>query len=36
MKQILNRLINHDVLSKTDAKQVLVNIAKGDYNTSQI
>ena len=36
MKQILNRLINHDVLSKEDAKQVLVNIAKGDYNTSQI
>lgn len=36
MKQILNRLINHDVLSKSDAKQVLVNIAKGDYNTSQI
>ncbi|WP_425237950.1 anthranilate phosphoribosyltransferase [Ulvibacterium sp.] len=36
MKEILNRLINHDVLSKKDAKQVLVNIAKGDYNTSQI
>jgi len=36
MKQILNRLINHDILSKEDAKQVLVNIAKGDYNTSQI
>jgi len=36
MKDILNRLINHDVLSKADAKQVLVNIAKGDYNTSQI
>ena len=36
MKTILNRLINHDVLSKEDAKQVLVNIAKGAYNTSQI
>ncbi len=36
MKEILNRLINHDILSKEDAKQVLVNIAKGDYNTSQI
>lgn len=36
MKEILNRLINHDILSKKDAKQVLVNIAKGDYNTSQI
>ncbi|WP_394751208.1 anthranilate phosphoribosyltransferase [Spongiimicrobium salis] len=36
MKTILNRLINHDVLSKEDAKQVLVNIAKGSYNASQI
>ncbi|GBF18634.1 MULTISPECIES: anthranilate phosphoribosyltransferase [Arenibacter] len=36
MKDILNKLINHDVLPKEDAKQVLVNIAKGDYNTSQI
>ena len=36
MKETLNRLINHEVLSKEDAKQILVNIAKGDYNTSQI
>lgn len=36
MKDILNRLINHDLLTKTDAKQVLVNIANGEYNTSQI
>ncbi|MDO6492757.1 MULTISPECIES: anthranilate phosphoribosyltransferase [unclassified Cellulophaga] len=36
MKIILNRLINHEILSKEDAKNVLVNIAKGDYNTSQI
>ncbi|MCG2459634.1 anthranilate phosphoribosyltransferase [Flavobacteriaceae bacterium F89] len=36
MKEILNRLINHDILPKEDAKQVLVNIAKGNYNTSQI
>ena len=36
MKDTLNRLINHDILSKADAKQILVNIAKGDYNTSQI
>ncbi|WKB82065.1 anthranilate phosphoribosyltransferase [Cellulophaga lytica] len=36
MKTILNRLINHEILSKEDAKNVLVNIAKGDYNTSQI
>lgn len=36
MKETLNRLINHDVLAKEDAKQILVNMAKGDYNTSQI
>lgn len=36
MKETLNRLINHDILSKEDAKRILVNIAKGDYNTSQI
>lgn len=36
MKDILNRLINHDLLSKEDARQVLVNIAQGAYNTSQI
>ncbi|MEP3208588.1 MAG: anthranilate phosphoribosyltransferase [Maribacter sp.] len=36
MKHTLNKLINHDILSKEDAKQILVNIAKGDYNTSQI
>ena len=36
MKETLNKLINHDILSKDDAKQILVNIAKGDYNTSQI
>lgn len=36
MKDILNRLINHDVLPKEVARQVLVNIAKGNYNTSQI
>ncbi len=36
MKEILNRLINHDILSKEDARQVLVNIARGAYNPSQI
>ena len=36
MKTILNRLINHDLLSKEDARQVLVNIAQGEYNPSQI
>ncbi|MRI00423.1 anthranilate phosphoribosyltransferase [Kriegella sp. EG-1] len=36
MKTTLNKLINHEILAKEDAKQILVNIAKGDYNTSQI
>jgi anthranilate phosphoribosyltransferase len=36
MKEILNRLINQEIISKTEAKQVLVNISKGIYNTSQI
>jgi anthranilate phosphoribosyltransferase len=36
MKEILNRLINHETISKEEAKTVLVNISKGHYNTSQI
>jgi anthranilate phosphoribosyltransferase len=36
MKETLNRLINHEILEAADAKRILVNIAKGDYNTSQI
>jgi anthranilate phosphoribosyltransferase len=36
MKNILNRLINHEMLSKEEAKNVLVNISNGSYNTSQI
>jgi len=36
MKQLLNRLINHETISKEEAKRVLVNISKGDYNQSQI
>jgi anthranilate phosphoribosyltransferase len=36
MKETLNKLINHDILPKEEAKKILVNIAKGDYNTSQI
>lgn len=36
MKETLNKLINHDILSKAEAKRILVNMAKGDYNTSQI
>ena len=36
MKTILNRLINHEMLSKAEAKEVLVNISNGNYNPSQI
>ncbi|WP_417289925.1 anthranilate phosphoribosyltransferase [Corallibacter sp.] len=36
MKHILNRLINQESISTEEAKQVLVNISKGDYNQSQI
>ena len=36
MKTILNRLINHDQLTKEEAREVLVNISEGKYNTSQI
>ena len=36
MKETLNRLINHEILSKEDAQQILVNMAQGAYNTSQI
>ncbi|AUS06032.1 anthranilate phosphoribosyltransferase [Pseudotamlana carrageenivorans] len=36
MKDVLNRLINHETLSSEEAKQVLVNISKGMYNQSQI
>ena len=36
MKQILNRLINQELLSKEEAKNVLVNISNGLYNPSQI
>ena len=36
MKEILNRLINQETISKQEAKGVLVNISKGVYNPSQI
>ncbi len=36
MKEILNRLINQETISKEEAKKVLVNISKGIYNNSQI
>ena len=36
MKHVLDRLINHETISATEAKQILINISKGDYNQSQI
>ncbi|MGI0105697.1 anthranilate phosphoribosyltransferase [Salinimicrobium sp. WS361] len=36
MKAILNRLINHETISKEEARNVLVNISAGQYNHSQI
>lgn len=36
MKNILNRLINHEQLSKEEAKNILINISNGIYNASQI
>ena len=36
MKHVLNRLINHETISAEEAKQILINISKGDYNQSQI
>ncbi len=36
MKDLLNRLINHETISKEEAKNVWVNISKGAYNQSQI
>ena len=36
MKQILNRLFEHQYLSREEAKQVLTNLAEGKYNESQM
>lgn len=36
MKNILNKLINHETLSAQEAQDVLVNISHGSYNESQI
>ncbi|GER59979.1 anthranilate phosphoribosyltransferase [Patiriisocius marinus] len=36
MKNILNKLINHEQLTKEQAKMVLINISEGNYNQSQI
>jgi anthranilate phosphoribosyltransferase len=36
MKEILNKLSLHKILSKSEAKKILINISKGDYNNSQV
>lgn len=36
MKQILNRLINHETITREEAKGVLVEISNGSFNDSQI
>ena len=36
MKALLNRLIQHQQLSSAEARQVIIRIAEGKYNTSQI
>ena len=36
MKTLLNRLIQHEILNKKESKEVLYNIAGGQYNSSQI
>ena len=36
MKQILNQLFNHQSLSRTEAAEVMTNMAAGKYNDSQI
>jgi len=36
MKQVLEYLFEHKTLSKDKAKELLVNIAKGEYNSSQL
>lgn len=36
MKNLLNRLINHEKISKEEAKQALMEIASGNFNENQI
>ena len=36
MKKIINRLIEHEILNKKESKEILYNIANGQYNNSQI
>ena len=36
MKEILNQLIEYKSLDKAKSKQILINLAKGEYNQSQV
>ena len=36
MKAVLNRLINQEILSKQEAREILINISAGAYNQAQI
>jgi len=36
MKETLNKLTLHKTLSRLEAKEILINISKGDYNNSQV
>jgi len=36
MKELLNRLINHETITKEEAKKALFSISAGEYNESQI
>ena len=36
MKNIINRLINHEILSKQEAKSTLIEISNGSCNSHQI
>ena len=36
MKTVLNRLINHEQLSKAEARQIIINIADNQYSPPQI
>lgn len=36
MKAVLNRLINQEILSKDEARDILINISAGQYNEAQI
>jgi anthranilate phosphoribosyltransferase len=36
MKQILNQLFQNNTLTRSDSKQILLKIAKGEYNNSQM